>query len=83
MKTGSTDLTALYGNSAANALASAYESALLTLTLGQWRLMPNRKIRLALVEAMMAEGEQNGFAAERMTEAGLAAVAGSAPSIRT
>lgn len=68
------DLNAVYGRSAATALATAYESAILTLSLGQWDRIPSRVVRLTLVNAMLIEARLNGFVPERMAEVGLAAV---------
>lgn len=67
-----TDLNAVYGRRAAAALATAYEAAILSISLGHWGSIPDRSVRLAIVEAMIVEGRLNGFCSERMTEVGLA-----------
>lgn len=62
-----------YGQESARNLTSAYQSALLVLSVGRVDRMPDRVTRLAVVEAMIGEGRRNGFDVAAMARAGVAA----------
>jgi hypothetical protein len=68
------DLAQTYGPENAAKLASAYRTALVSISRGDWECLPNRSARLSLVEAMLREGRRNGFDPARLSEVALASV---------
>lgn len=54
-------------------LATAYEAAVLTVSLGQMALMADRSVRAAMVEAILAEAERNSLDVDALTHAAVMA----------
>ena len=67
------ELTRTYGRDAAASLAEAYDAAIRSVSLGSWSRMPDRSVRLAMVEQMLREGRRNGFDPARLRRAALGA----------
>ena len=54
-------------------LATAYEAAILTVSLGQMALMPDRSVRSAMIKALLAEAGRNPMSVEALTHAAVMA----------
>ena len=54
-------------------LATAYEAALLTVSLGQKVLLPDRSVRAAMIDAILAEAEHNPLNVDALTHAAVMA----------
>ena len=60
----------------ARRIATAYESAILAVSLGQADLIPCRSIRAAMVEALLAEADRNPYDVDALTNAAIRAADG-------
>lgn len=67
------NLTDRLGARALHQLASAYETAILAVSQGEPPRMPDRRIRQAMVDAMLSDGQRGGFEASRLSEVGASA----------
>lgn len=67
------DLERQFGKDGYSRLASAYEAALLTVSLGDWSRLPDRSVRLAMHESLIREAARSECNVERMTSSAVAA----------
>ena len=60
-----------YGDAGIARLASAYETALLTITFGDLATMPDRRTRAAMIAAILAEADRCSLNADSLVVAAL------------